>query len=191
MIISNMNKKTKILLYTNSLILLASSILGPIYALYLGNIGANLLQASMAMCIFALVAGITTYLTGNYVDSHDPKKVMVLGYFLIGTAFFLYNFANSLVFIYALQILVGIGEAIYSPAFDKVYTISMSKNKIGSTWGVWELSNYFSQALGAVIGGVISQLYGFNMIFTLIACMCFFSSIWVYRSKDLAFERIS
>ena len=191
MIIQNMNIKTKILLYTNSLILLSSSILGPIYAIYLNEIGASLFQASMAIGIFAIVAGITTFLVGKYADTHDPKKIMILGYFLIGLAFFLYNFTTSLAGIYCLQILIGLGEAIYSPAFDKTYTESMSKKHIGSTWGLWELSNYFSQAIGAVIGGLLSQYYGFGVIFISISCICFISCFWVYLSKELSFERTS
>lgn len=186
-----MNIKTKILLYTNSLILLSCSILGPIYAIYLNKIGANLFEASMAMGIFAIVAGITTYIFGKISDSHDPKKIMILGYFLMGLAFLLYNFTSSLYGIYCLQILMGLGEAIYSPAFDKTYTESMPKNKIGSTWGLWELSNYFAQAIGALIGGLISEYLGFNAIFITISTMCFVSCIWVYYSKELALERTS
>lgn len=191
MINTNMNIKTKILLYTNSLILLSSSILGPIYAIYLDQIGANLFEASMAMGIFAIVAGITTYCVGNYVDKHDPCKIIVVGYFLIGFSFLMYNFVNSLMGIYLLQIIIGLGEAIYSPAFDKIYTESMPKSKIGSTWGIWELSNYFSQALGAIIGGLLAEFLGFNSIFSLISIMCFIGSFWVYRSKELASEMIS
>ena len=188
MIIQNMNIKTKILLYTNSLILLSSSILGPVYAIYLNEIGANLFEASMAMGIFAIVAGITTYLFGNFADIVDSKKIIILGYFLMGLAFLLYNFTTSLIGIYCLQVLMGLGEAIYSPAFDKSYTESMPKNKIGTTWGFWELSNYFSQAIGAIIGGLVSEYFGFNVIFILISLMCFTSCIWIYSSTELATE---
>jgi len=142
----------------------------------------------MAMGIFAIVAGITTYLFGKFADVVDSKKIIILGYFLMGLAFLLYNFTTSLFGIYCLQVLMGLGEAIYSPAFDKSYTESMPKNKIGSTWGVWELSNYFSQAIGALIGGLISEYYGFNVIFITISLMCFTSCLWIYSSKELATE---
>jgi len=183
-----MNSKLKVLLYTNGLLLLASSMLGPVYALFLDGKGANLLEASLAMFIFSLVAGITTFFMGKIADKKNPKTIMVIGYSLIGLAFLLYNFADSLFVIYALQVLIGLGEAIYSPAFDKLYTQSMSKKNAGEVWGAWELSNYFSQSIGAVIGGYLSYHYGFKIIFTFIAILCFLATLWVYKSKELVPE---
>ena len=48
-------------------------------SIWLNKIGANLFEASMAMGIFAFVAGITTYIFGRFSDSHDPKKIMKRG----------------------------------------------------------------------------------------------------------------
>ena len=183
-----MNKKIKVLLYTNGLLLLASSMLGPVYALFLDGKGANLFEASLAMVIFSVVAGITTFFMGKVADRKDPKKIMIIGYFLIGLAFLLYNFVDSLSTIYLLQVLIGLGEAIYAPSFDKLYTESMHKKNAGEVWGAWELANYFSQSIGAFVGGYLSYYFGFNFIFTMISMLCFLSTYWVYKSKELSCE---
>ena len=50
------------------MILLAGAMLGPIYALFVEEIGGNLLDASFAGGMFALAAGITTFISGKYSD---------------------------------------------------------------------------------------------------------------------------
>ena len=60
------NKAIRILLTTNSFILIASAMLAPIYALFVEEIGSDLLDASYAFAVFAFVAGITTLISGKY-----------------------------------------------------------------------------------------------------------------------------
>ena len=52
------NRALRILLSTNGMILLAGAMLGPIYALFVDKIGGDLMDASIAGGIFALVAEI-------------------------------------------------------------------------------------------------------------------------------------
>ena len=63
-----LNKALRILLSTNAMILMAGAMLGPIYAIFVEDVGGDLLDASLAGGIFALVAGITTLLSGKYSD---------------------------------------------------------------------------------------------------------------------------
>jgi len=56
------NKALRILLVTNALILLAAAMLGPIYALFVKEIGGDLMDASIAGFIFAISAGLVTLL---------------------------------------------------------------------------------------------------------------------------------
>lgn len=177
-----LNTPLRILLITNSLVLLAGGMIGPIYALFVEDIGGDLLDASFAGAAFALAAGITTFISGKYTDRHDHKEmIVVLGYIVMGAGFFLYTMVNSMFMLLIVQVIIGFGEAIYLPAFDAVYSKHLDHNKEGQQWGAWESMYYFATAIGAAAGGYIVVYSGFNPMFVLMALLCFSSALYIFR----------
>jgi len=176
------NKALRILLTTNALILFSAAMLGPIYALFVEEIGGDLLDASLAGGAFALTAGLVTLLSGKYSDRiKEQELIVVLGYTIIGIGFISYMFVDSIISLLFVQIIVGMGEAIYSPAFDAVYSKHLSVESSGSQWGAWESMNYFTNAIGAILGGSIVTIFGFKSLFFVMATLCFLSAIYIYR----------
>ena len=176
------NKALRILLITNGLVLVAGAMLGPIYALYVENIGGDLLDASLTGGFFALAAGITTLIAGRFADKNKSGELVVaLGYAVMGLGFLLYIFVNSIWFLFGVQILIGFAEAFYAPAFDALYSKHITKKKAGREWGAWEATNYFSIAIGAAAGGFIASNFGFNAIFITMSALCFISSIYIFH----------
>ncbi|MCA9381965.1 MFS transporter [Candidatus Dojkabacteria bacterium] len=177
-----LNKPLRILLSTNALILLSGAMLGPIYALFVKDIGGDLMDASIAGGLFALAAGLTTLISGKYSDRiKENELVVALGYLLMGIGFFLYLFVHSVAFLFVVQIIIGLGEAIYSPPFDAVYSKHLDGQKAGSQWGVWESMNYFSVAVGAVLGGLIVTVFSFQALFVIIGSLCVISAVYIYH----------
>jgi len=178
---AKINKRVKVLLATNSVILLAVAMLGPIYALFVDAIGGSLLDASLAAGVFALVAGTVTLLSGRRVDKAKEKKVIVIvGYLIIGVGFLLYTVVDSILSLLVVQVIIGLGEAVYSPAFDTLYSKNLDKKKAGFEWGLWESINYFSLAAGAIIGGLIVTYHSFNALFISMSVLCLFSAFYLY-----------
>lgn len=177
-----LNKALKILLVTNSLVLLAGGMIGPIYAIFVEDIGGDLLDASLAGSVFALAAGITTLLSGRYSDMNKHKeKIVVLGYIIMGVGFMLFTLVTSVWMLLIVQVIIGFGEAIYIPAFDAVYSEHLDHHKEGRQWGAWESMYYFVTAIGAAIGGYIVVYLGFHVMFILMALLCLSSALYIYR----------
>ena len=176
------NRALRILLITNGFILLSGAMLGPIYALFVEDVGGSLLDASLTGGVFALAAGITTLIAGKYADkSSRDEYIVALGYMILGIGFFLYSFVDSIWHLLAVQVITGISEAIYSPAFDSLYTKHITPKKAGREWGAWEAMNYFSVAIGAVIGGLIVKTFGFESLFIMMGVLCILSSIYIFH----------
>jgi len=155
--------------------------IGPIYALFVEKIGGDLLDASYAFGIFAMVAGLTTLISGKYSDKmKEPELIVVLGYIITALGFIGYIFVSSVWTLFIVQIVIGLGGAVYSPAFDSVYSKHLDGHKSGRAWGAWEALNYFSTALGAVAGGLIAAKLGFNFLFIIMATLCFSSAVYIY-----------
>jgi len=175
------NKALRILLVTNGLILLAGAMISPIYALFVKNIGGDLLDASLTGGLFALTAAITTFVAGKFADRKNDALIVSIGYACIGLGFLLYMFVNSIQFLFFIQILIGFGEAFYSPAFDALYSKHLKKKKEGREWGAWESMNYLSLAIGAFVGGIIANFFGFNTLFIIMSGISFISSLYMIR----------
>lgn len=175
------NRAIRILLFTNSLILFAVAMLGPIYALFVEKIGGDLLDASYAFAAFALAAGLTTLISGKYADKvKENELIVVLGYIIMMFGFLGYLLVHSIWSLFIVQIVIGLGEAIYSPAFDAVYSKHLDGHKSGQEWGAWEAINYFTAAVGAFIGGLVVTFFGFNTLFILMAGLCLFSASYIF-----------
>ena len=178
------NKALRILLSTNAMILMTAAMLGPIYALFVEQVGGDLMDASIAGGIFAFVAGLTTLLSGKYSDKiKENELIVILGYSIMGIGFLLYFWVSSVIFLFIVQAIIGLGEAIYSPAFDAVYSKHLDGHKSGTQWGAWESMNYFTTAIGAVIGGGLVTRFGFQPLFVIMAMLCFGSALYIYHLK--------
>ena len=178
------NKPLKILLLSNALIMMAEFMIGPIYALFVEEIGGNLLDASLAGAAFAITAGMTVIVSGRF--SNKPKlgvNVMVAGYLIIGLGYFFYLFVHSIWALLLAQVIIGLGEAIYAPAFDGIYSLNLDHNQEGTEWGVWEALRYWVTAIGALLGGIIVFNFGFDTLFVVLSLFCFLSAVYVLFSK--------
>lgn len=174
------NKAITILLVTNAIILFAGAMLGPIFALFVDEVGGSLLDASLAGGAFALTAGITVVVSGRLSDRiKENELIIVIGYLILGTGFLLLLITHSIITLLIVQVLLGLGEAIYSPAFDSVYSKHLDAGRVGTEWGAWEAINYFSAAIGAVAGGLVVTWFGFSGLFIMMAVLAFASAVYI------------
>jgi len=77
-------------------------------------------------------------------------------------------------------IIVGLGEAIYSPAFDALYSKYLDGDESGIEWGAWESLDYFTRAIGALAGGLLVKCCGFSAMFIAMGLLCSFSAVYIY-----------
>ena len=177
-----LRKTTKLLLVTNSFVLISAAMIAPIYAIYVEKIWWDLMDASIAFGLFALSAWIVTLISWKYTDKIKNKiLVIVFGYIIIWFWFFLYTIVDSIAFLFAVQVLIWIWEAIYSPAFDALYWESLRKKQRWFGWWMWEFTNYLTIAIWAFSWWlIVTHLWWFNTIFISMWLLCFFSAWYLY-----------
>lgn len=179
----------RLLLISEGLALLAAAMFGPIQALFVERLGGSLLEASYAGAIFSLAAGITTLIAGHYADKHrQPKNIITLGYALMGVGFLLLTVVQTIWHLLLVQILIGIAYPFYTPAFNALYARHVNEKQAGFEWGLWDATDYFMAAFGALAGGVIAHFFGFGAIFVIMGLLCFGSAIYLNFSADKLLE---
>ena len=79
----NLRKQTKILLLTNWLVLISAAMIAPIYAIYVEKIWWDLMDASIALWIFALTAGMITLLSWRFTDKIKNKTLIIILWYIV------------------------------------------------------------------------------------------------------------
>lgn len=176
----------RFLLLTNGLVLVAAAMLWPIFALFVERIDGNLLDASIARAIFGFVAGCVVLISGRRADRYAHKEYIVaLWYVLMWVWFLLYLWAWAVWHIFLIQVLIGLGEAIYSPPFDALYSLNLSEDHEWEERWMWEAMQYIVWSVGALVGWLLVTYVWFNALFICMAALCFVSAgVCVVQGKN-------
>jgi MFS family permease len=176
------NKALRVLLLSNSLILISLGLLVPVYALFVEKVGGSALSAGFTAGALGLTSAIAALLSGKLVDKLSPQKtrfVMSSGWFAIGFAVLLYILVDNLMTLFVAQVILGFVKTIAAPAFDTLYARHLDKSSTGQEYGLWEASFFLTAGIGAVLGGIIVDLYGFDGLFIAMAMLAFIAAIYV------------
>ena len=163
-----MNKTIRMLLLTDSCFIFAAGLFGPIYAIFVENIGGDLLDAGWAWGAFMFAAGAVVFVLSRWENRFKHYEQLIIGgYALRSLAKFGYLFVSNPVSLVVVQVVLGLGEAFTLPAYDALFTRSIDKGQEALQWGDWEAMDYIVTALSAIIGGAIATVFGFKILFVL------------------------
>lgn len=178
-----MKKGLKILLLSDAYINLALGMIGPIYAIFVEQIGGDILDASWAYSAYLFTAGVVMYLLSKWEDRYKHKeKLIVAGYALTSVGCLFYIFVFNQITLLATQVTLGLAIAVLDPAFDSTYSHYITKREEASDWGAWEAMSYVVTAIAAIIGGYVANFLGFKILFI---AMFIISLLGVIKSLSL------
>lgn len=179
-----LNSGLRLLLVSNSLILLAPALLAPIYAIYVEQIGGDLLDAGLTAAIFAFSAGTICLFSGRISDHIKRHRIVVIvGSIIMAIGFLGYLWVDTIQHLFLVQIVIGIGEAIYYPPFDALYSSHLNVNKKATGWAAWEAMDYYITAFGAFFGALIVEKYGFDIVFMMMSILCVLSGLFIWQLR--------
>ncbi len=161
-----MNRILKYLLVAEGFSMLAAGLFGPIYAIFVANIGGDILAAGGAYAAFSLAAGLMVFFISRWEDHVKHKEKLVMIGHVIGAAGILgYLFVQNPLQLFLIQIVLGFAEAIGSPAFDGLYSRYLDQGRFASEWGLYDSIDYSVAGISAALGGLIASVYGFQTLF--------------------------
>ncbi len=161
-----MKRELKVLLMISAMFTLAAGLFGPIYAVFVEQIGGNLLDAGGAYAAFSIATGVLILIIGRWEDRvKHTEKLIVVGYLLNVFGFIGYLLIRNPIDLFLVQIVFGISAAVTTPAYDGLYSKLLDRGKYASEWGMWESQYYIVGAIAAVTGGFLAEVYGFAFLF--------------------------
>ncbi|MBD3207845.1 MAG: MFS transporter [Candidatus Nealsonbacteria bacterium] len=172
------NKHLKTLLALNAFFVFGATLLGPLYAVFVKDIGGNILTVGWSFAIYMIILGLAAYVTGKLGDKIKEKEYLLgLGYFLRGVGFFGYVFTQNSFHLLFVQIVLGVGEAFGNPSFKAIFSEHLDEGKYSSEWGVWDALYSVTVGLSAMIGAFIISSFGFETLFVIMGSIAFLSFI--------------
>jgi MFS family permease len=175
------NPALKALLITDALLLTAEAMLVPIYAVFVVEIGGDILDAGITAAALAFGAGVASLVGGKYADGlRDKKQLIVACYALTALGFLLFTAVGSVWHLALVQASLGLVRAFAEPAFDALYSANLDKNREAQGWAAWEAMAYFVTAFGSVLGAAVVSKFSFDMLFVIMAIMAAVSATYLY-----------
>lgn len=182
-----MKKGIKFLLLSDTWTTLALGMIGPIYAIFVSEMGGDILDASWSYFAFMFTSGFVMYIISHWEDKIKHKeKLVTIGYSLTALGALSYFFVYNQLTLVITQIILGFAEAIQIPAYDALYSNYLNKKKSASEWGDWESMKYMVTALSVIIGGYIAARLGFKALFIVmfvISLLSVLTSLNMFRKK--------
>ena len=155
----------------------------PILAIFIKEnmVGGTIFAAGIASTIYLVTKSLVQLPFARYVDSHDHKLIWLkLGSALIVTVPFLYMLAKEIHFIYAIQIIYGIGAGLAYPAWLGIWSSNIDKDHQSFEWSFYYTLVGLGTAMTAIMGAAVAEYVGFNYTFLLVGILSFIGCALLY-----------
>lgn len=178
-----MNRTLRVVYLYNSFFMFAASLLGPLYAVFVATFDTNVMTVSGSWAAFLLSSFLFTIVIARVGDGLKRKRGLLLSGFLIrATVWGGYAFVGDVYSLIGLQIFLGLGEALGTPAFNAIVAEHLDRGKHIANFAQWKLYSDFSVAFGTIIGGIIVVAIGFRSLFVFMSVLALVSFLGVLRS---------
>jgi len=127
--------------------------------------------------IYPTVWGLSQLFTGRFADIYSNKKILFWGMLLQGVAIILLAYTSTKSIYILLCVILGIGTALVYPTFLVVIANNSSPNQRAESIGVFRLWRDLGYAIGALLSGIIADMFGIPYAIISIGIITILSSI--------------
>lgn len=134
--------------------------------------------------IYPSVWGIGQLFTGKLSDVYSKKKILFWGMFFQGIAIVLLIFVKKFYLLALLSASLGIGTAMVYPTFLSTIAQVTNSYQRAESIGTFRLWRDLGYAFGAIISGIIADIFGLPIAITFIGFLTIFSAIIIQTRMD-------
>jgi MFS family permease len=127
--------------------------------------------------IYPTVWGIGQLFTGKMSDHYSKKRMLFWGMLLQGIAIILIPYFTSFYELASIAAILGLGTALVYPTFLSAIASATSPTQRAESIGVFRLWRDLGYAIGAILSGIIADIYGVETAIISIGIITILSSI--------------
>ncbi len=180
------NVTLRVLFLSNGIFVFADSLLGPLYAVFVQKFADGVLAISISWTTFLISTTLFTFLIARVGDKIRKDDLLMASFIIRAIVWLSYIFVGNILQLIALQIFLGIGEALGSPSFGAIFAEHIDKNHHIEEYADWRLIANIVTAVGTMLGGVIVTRLGFEYLFLAMSLLAIVSFLEIlHRSKKV------
>lgn len=179
---SKVNQTIRYLIISDFFLFFAVGLLSPIFAVFvLEHIENKIEIIGFAVSAYWITRGILVIPISRIMDKikgeSDEFSFMIAGTFLIAIIPLFYTISSRPWHIYLLQALNGLANSMAVPAWRVIFTNHIDKKIVGFEWSLEDVSVGIATASSAIIGAMIADKLGFNVLFGIVSFFGIISAI--------------
>ncbi len=141
----------------------------------------SIAEIGIVTAIYPAVWGIGQLFTGKMSDNFCKKSMLFWGMFLQGIALLFLVFANSITHFVALSVVLGWGTAMVYPTFLATVAENTHPNDRAKSLGIFRLWRDLGYAIGAILTGIIADMFSINTAIIAIGALTVLSSLVIEK----------
>ncbi len=155
-----LNQVILVIIFAQFVFTVAANLSVPFFALFVvQDIGAAAAAGGFASAIYWVVKSVLQLPLARWIDKNhgeiDDYYSLLIGLTVTITGLFLFYFARELWHIFAIQALIGVGDAFVVPPLYAIFSRHLDHDSEGFEWAV---QSSFSVGAGSALGGTLSGL---------------------------------
>ena len=137
-----------------------------------GGLAISPNEGTYVITSYAVAEAISVPLTGWLAARFGTLRVFTISLLMFGLFSFLCGLANSLLVLVAGRILQGLAGGPIMPLSQTLLMRIFPKEKQGAAMGLWAMTTLIAPVLGPIVGGYISDNWGWPYIFYINVPLC-------------------
>ncbi|MFY9461742.1 MAG: MFS transporter [Candidatus Sungiibacteriota bacterium] len=165
------NQVILIIIFAEFVFTIGTALIGPLLAIFITkDIGAPVTVVGFAVATYWIVKSILQLPVARYLDRNhgeiDDYYSVLIGLAIVTAAVYLYYFVQAAWHIYALQALIGIGDALIVPPFQAIFARHLDKDQEAFEMALRSSFSYgAASALGGALSGILAATIGIRPIY--------------------------
>lgn len=190
------NHIIKSLIISYVIVLAGWGLITPLIAVFITDVvpNATITTVGFAMSIYALTRCILQLPIAWWLDKKKGEKdefyALFFGYIVVGIAAVSYLFIQSILVLYIVQIIYGIGDALLYPAWGSLFVKHVDKKTAATENSLYQTGADLASAVSASLGAMMVALFGYNIVFLIVGVVTFLGSLLIFPMyKELSMKK--
>jgi EmrB/QacA subfamily drug resistance transporter len=129
------------------------------------SVGADLASVQWVLNGYVLALASLTLIGGALADSYGKARILAIGCLVFAAASVACALAPSVEWLIAARVLQGVGAALLTPASLALIGATYPKAERNRSVGVWAAASALTTAAGPILGGWLTQTFGWQAVF--------------------------
>lgn len=156
--------------------------------LFVAELGGSKAVSGIVVGILGISALFVRFPIGFLLDKYGRRLLLITGLFILLIDFTLLNLLQTLLSLFLLRLLQGVGNSIQATSSATMTADLIPKEKLSVGLGYYSIAQSVPSAIGPLIGLTVVENYGFDALFRVALCLtacAFFLSFFVSESFQI------